>query len=145
MLKYSSFIRQDPEFIHSVETVRAELTSAKPLPVVINGLTGGASDAYVAEAIGDILSKTESPMLVLVPSDEERRRICSMLASQGVAAEEFKPRELVFHNISASCDVDRERLSVLLGLMSGRVRPRHILRTSPVLPRAMIVGYSTIS
>ena len=122
MQKYSSFIRLDREFIQSVETACEALRSPKPLPVVINGLTGGASDAYVAEAIGDICKSSDSPILILTPSDAERRRVLGVLLSFGVDAIEFKPRELIFHNISASCDVDRERLSALLSILSKKSR-----------------------
>ena len=108
--------------MQSVETATAELSREKPLPIVINGLSGGASDAYVVEAIGEIYQRSDSPILVLTPSDAERRRIYGVLTSFGVEALEFKPRELIFHNISASCDVDRERLSVLLSLAAGKAR-----------------------
>ena len=44
-----------------------------------------------------------------------------MLLRSGIKAFEYKPRELVFHNISASHDVDRERLLVLSGVADGSI------------------------
>ena len=56
---------------------------------------------------------------MLTASDAERGRLCRLLCDFGIRALEFKPRDLVFHNISASCDVDRERLSVLDAILRG--------------------------
>ena len=120
MQKISTLIRADREFLHSMETLRAQIAANNSQPIIINGLTGGAQDAYIAEAIIEAREITRSPSLILVGSDSERQRIAAYLSSLGIDSAEFKPREPIFYNISASCDIDRERLSVLLDILIGK-------------------------
>lgn len=117
-MKISSIIRLDGEFAQSISAIRDSLNSGTALPIVINGLSGGAEDAYLLEAVREI-SGRGVPALILVPTDTARHRITEYLRDEGVRAFEYKPRDLVFYNISASCDVDRERLSVLHAIISG--------------------------
>ena len=119
MHSISSLIRQDREFGESIRTLKEQLSAKKPLPLVINGLSGGAADAYLAEAVAEARRASDAPCLLLVGSDTERARTARILSDCGLRTLEFKPRDLVFHNISASCDIDRERLSVLSALMHG--------------------------
>ena len=117
-MKISSTITLDGEFIQSVSAIRESLNGSTPLPIVINGLSGGAEDAYLSEAVRE-LSGRGVPALILVPTDAARHRIAKYLSDEGIRALEYKPRDLVFYNISASCDLDRERLSVLHKVVSG--------------------------
>ena len=126
MLKISSLIRQDREFNSSVVAMEESYARSEALPIVINGLTGGALDAYVTEAVTEgcrILSSRGSlaPVLVLAPTDEEAERVNGQLLSAGVKSARYKLREPVFHNISASHDVDRERLFVLHSVLTGEL------------------------
>ena len=148
-MKIPSIIRLDGEFSESISAIRESLNSTNPLPTVINGLSGGAEDAYLSEAIREITTGG-TPVLVLVPSDAERHRVFEYLRGEGIRAMEYKPRDLVFYNISASCDIDRERLSVLHAIISGEcdavvstpsaaalyTMPREVLRESVVALRA---------
>ena len=133
MFKSSHLIRADGEFSASVEAIEASYLSPTPLPVVVGGLSGGATAAYLTEAVGEavrILSRgaCRVPVLVLVSSDEERERVLLQLTDAGLSARGFKWREPVVHNISASHDIDRERLSVLSSVMSGTCE---VLVTTP--------------
>ena len=102
-----------------METLRAQMKAETPLPLVINGLTRGASLAYLVEAISEVRRHSAAPVLVIVSSDSERERCTSELAMAGIGAVEYKARDLVFHNVSASHDTERERLSVLSRVMRG--------------------------
>ena len=119
-MNISSLIRQDGEFLASVETMRDAFYKNLPLPIAINGLSGGAEDAYLIEAVKEACRLTKT-VLVLVGNEEERERVCSLLCSRGVNALSYKSRDLVFYNIYASHDIDRERLSVLYSISAGEV------------------------
>ena len=67
----SGLIRYDKEFVASLETVKAQLKASEPLPLIINGLTRGASCAYLVEAISEVRAISGSPVLVFVSSDFE--------------------------------------------------------------------------
>ncbi len=114
-----SLIRRDKEFSHSTLAINEQLLANNPLPIVINGLQGGAVQAYLAESVREAKRLTGAPSLVLVRDDASRARLVSAFTAAGIKALEFKSREPIFHNISASADVDRERLSVLLSVCGG--------------------------
>lgn len=119
MKRLSGLIRLDKEFESSLLTLKEQLCANKPKPIIINGLSSGAELAYLAEAIVGKKQYSASPSLILVGSDTERCRIVSYLSGVGIKALEYKSRELVFNNISASHDTERERLSVLSSVMRG--------------------------
>ena len=116
MLKVSRVIRADKEYGASVAAIKAELTAPKPLPVIINGLSGGCTDAYVTECVKD-LSDSGTLTVLLASSEAEGARYTALLSSAGIRTAQYKARDFVFHNISASHDRERERLSVLFGIM----------------------------
>ena len=119
MQKITSLIRQDKEFSAFLSTMKDAFSSSERLPIAVNGLTGGAESAFLAEAVREAVELSASPVLILAESESERQRITDLLLSARLNAKSFKKRDLVFHNIRASHDVDRERLSVLSSIMSG--------------------------
>ncbi len=120
MKRITSLIRFDREFSASVEALLSERRKEKPLPIIVNGLSAGASDAYICEAVHEVFEKTRTPILVLTGTDAERERLLGILSADGINAASYLGREPVFHNISSSHDSERERLSVLLSLLEGK-------------------------
>ena len=118
-MSISEIIRQDREFLAFVDCFRADVKSGTPLPIVINGLSGGAVDAFITETVAENSKAGRRPAIILTSNDTERSELTAMLLRSGVRAAQYKPRELVFHNISASHDVDRERLLVLSACING--------------------------
>ncbi len=119
MKRQTRLIRYDRDFLDSISVLRQELSSDKPLPIVINGLSDGATRAYLSEAILELVGNGAEPPFIIVPSDAEREKLVAYLNSLGISALQYKPREFVFHNISASHDTERERLSVLSKIIFG--------------------------
>ena len=117
MQNLSRIIRLDKEYAASVNTAALQFAAKNPLPLIINGLSAGASVAYLREAISDLKAISHAPALIIVAGEAERQRLASELSSEGLRVIEYKSRDLVFHNISASHDLDRERLSVLSSIM----------------------------
>ena len=113
MKKITSLIRTDGEFKAFLSCMRGAYNSADRLPIAVNGLTGGAESAFVAEAVREAREMSGGPVLLFVESEGERARLTDYLSAAGLRAVGYKKRDLVFHNIRASHDVDRERLSVL--------------------------------
>ena len=145
MIEISSLIRHDREFLSAMDTITCAYKEDRPLPIAINGLAGGAGAVFIREAVRHALSVTGVPVTLFVGSDEERVRLAAYLNAGGVRALEYKHREPVLHNISASHDIERERLSVLSRITSGDVdavvttpsaalsltMPRDVLRIMP--------------
>lgn len=121
MKNITSLITLDREFEASMRAAEEQLRSEECLPLVINGLSGGATCAYICEAVAYLSERTSSPTLILAGSESERDRITSALTARGIRSLGYKPRDFIFHNISASHENERERLSVLLSLISGEL------------------------
>ena len=120
MQKITKLIRSDSEFKSFLSTMR-EAYLGECLPIAVNGLGGGAESAFVVEAVRDAIGISGSPVLILVENESERQRVTEMLKMSGINAVGYKKRDLVFHNIRASHDLDRERLSVLAKVLSDSV------------------------
>ena len=125
MRRITTLIRRDKEFTALSETLAETYRrDGDILPIAVNGLSGGALDACLVETAVEALALhkkagSRAPVLVLVSSEEDMARAERLLGSSGLRCAVYKRRELVFSDISASHDTDRERLSVLSGLASG--------------------------
>ncbi len=120
-MRITELIRCDREYKSVVLALEEQLHTEKPLPLVVNGLQGGASDAFLAEIVRDGRALTGTAVLLLAENEDAAERVCALLSRSGLHAAVFKARDLVFHNISASHDTERERLSVLSSLMTGQI------------------------
>ena len=118
-MNISKIIRQDREFGAFLECFKANMRKESPLPIVVNGLSGGASNAFITETVVENSKESRLPVLILTADDTERSELSAMLMRSGLRVAEYKARELVFHNISASHDIDRERLLVLSHIYDG--------------------------
>lgn len=116
-MRITELIRCDREYKSVILSLEEQLRTEKPLPLVVNGLQGGAGDAFLAEIVRDGRALTGTAVLLLAENEEATERFCTLLTRNGLRAAVFKARDLVFHNISASHDTERERLSVLSSLM----------------------------
>ncbi len=120
-MRLSALIRADREYKGFLSALEEAYASQRSLPIAVNGLTGGAESAFLTESVIEARRISGAPVLVLVGSDAERESVTSFLSEAGLRAAAYKKRDLVFHNIRASHDVDRERLSVLYSVMSGEL------------------------
>ncbi len=119
MHSLTSLIRSDREFSGVLATVKEQFSTPKPLPVIVNGLCDGAAAAFLAESIRETKVLSGCPALVLVGDEEEREKLVSVLTESGISALSFPDRDFVFHNVTASHDTERERLSVLFAVTAG--------------------------
>ena len=123
MRRISSLIRRDREFAALADSMAKAYAQDTLLPIAVNGLTGGARIACLVEAVAEavnLLGKgSHPPVLVLAGNEEERAEVCDALVDAGLRTRVYKSRDLVFSDISASHDVDRERLSVLHEMAEG--------------------------
>lgn len=121
MERLTALLRADAEFRRFLSLIRGGLSKSERLPIAVNGLTGGAEKAFAVETVSEIASLGRGAVLVLCENDTERARLNAVLSDAGLRSREYKKRDLVFHNIKASHDSDRERLSVLYSLTAGEL------------------------
>ena len=121
MQRLSALIRADREYESFLSAMTEAYRSAESYPIAVNGLSGGAEDAFIVESVIEARRLTGAPVLIMTGDESVRERILSSLLSAGLNAVAYKKRDLVFHNIRASHEVDRERLSVLYSLTEGEL------------------------
>ncbi len=112
----SSAIQEDREFRDAVRVLREAYRNEKPLPLLINGLSEGASDAFLAEILREGLSLSRNA-LVLVKSEAEARHYAELLSLLGLPARYYPKRDFNLYPVTASHELERERLSVLHSLL----------------------------
>ena len=119
MERISSLIRTDKEYRDFSDTLRDAYLRSTSYPIVVNGLTGGSEDAFLAEAVIDAVEYSTAPVLVLCGSEEQLLSVHALLSGLDLKVRRFPGRNLVFNNITASHDVERERLDVLYSIAKG--------------------------
>ena len=112
-------ITYDREFKQAMLTLDEQYAARVPLPISASGLSDGALEAFLTEALKTARTISPFPRLILVKDESEGRALAALLSSEGEEACYFPARDFVFLNITASHDTERERLSVLCRLLSG--------------------------
>ncbi len=119
MNRLTKLIRADGEFGDFLVAMRESFHSEECLPIAVNGLTGGAEGAFLAEAVAEARRLSGAPVLVLAESEGDREKLIALLSESGLSTVGYKKRDLVFYNVRASHDIDRERLSALHLIMKN--------------------------
>ena len=115
-------ITLDREFLQAAVTLGEQILSERPLPMAVNGLSGGAQDAFVTELARKAAEFTGQGGVVFVNDEKDAMRTVSLFHAAGLGAVFYPARDFVFYNISASHDTERERLAVLARILSVRKR-----------------------
>ena len=141
----TGLIRADREFPNFLDTLKASFKAVDGLPIAVNGLSGGAEDAFLVEGVVEARRLSPSPVLILVGGEAERLRVLSLLQDAGISALGYKAREFNFHTVGASHDLERERLSVLSEIANGT--PDAIVTTPSALcqytiPESLLISLS---
>ncbi len=120
MQKLTALIREDKEYRSFLDTLRETFRATEKFyPIAVNGLSGGAEVAFIAESIKEAKKISGAPSIIFVSGDAERASLVESLADLGLNVLGYKRRDRVFHNIRASHDIERERLSVLSAVSAG--------------------------
>ncbi|MBR5615566.1 MAG: transcription-repair coupling factor [Clostridia bacterium] len=117
MTLLTQIIRADREYAQLLETATKQFKAPKTLPILINGLCEGASDAMLASLLCDLPRK--SCALIVCPEEKDCVRVNAMLRRFGQRSTFFIGRDFTFYNITASHEYEHERLDVLFALLNG--------------------------
>ncbi len=120
MPSFYNIISSDGEYTGFEKCLLDTLGANKMLPIAVNGLTGGALSAFILNTVHSLKERSGKRALILTPDTKLQERLSGLLSKHGLEALRYKPRDLVFNNIGASHDIERERLLVLSRLSSGR-------------------------
>ncbi|MBQ8858437.1 MAG: transcription-repair coupling factor [Clostridia bacterium] len=111
-------IRAEREFGAVLTVTEEQFAAARPLPLLVNGLGGGAQAAFLAAYLQE-QAKAGRTAVVLTADDATAARAAATLSAAGLRAAAYPTRDYVLHHITASHGIERERLFVLHALLSG--------------------------
>ena len=123
----ASSLLLDREFVSMTETFEAQLTAQRPLPVAVNGLTGGTMNA-AALLMAERAMTSGGVLLLLAENERVCRALSAFLTESGVPSAVYPYRDMIMHPVTASHEHDRARLSVLSGILHGKL---HAVVTTP--------------
>ena len=123
----ASSLLLDREFVSMTETFEAQLTAQRPLPVAVNGLTGGTMNA-AALLMAERAMASGGVLLLLAENERVCRALSAFLTESGVPSAVYPYRDMIMHPVTASHEHDRARLSVLSGILHGKL---HAVVTTP--------------
>ncbi len=119
-MKITQLLHADRLFGDMLNALAEQMAAPVPLPLIVNGLAGGASDALCAETARRVRAGG-APVLFLAPSEQEAQRLTAMLEDAGIHALHFAARDLTLYEYSASHVYERERLFVLHALAENKL------------------------
>ncbi|MBR2444819.1 MAG: transcription-repair coupling factor [Clostridia bacterium] len=94
-----------------------ELTKEKtPLPLLVDGVSDGAFFALAYSLISDIRAKAKSPLLLLTGEERRGYKLNEFLQKCGVKSEFYPKRDFNFYDLTASHELEHERLKTLSGI-----------------------------
>ncbi|MBQ7907309.1 MAG: transcription-repair coupling factor [Clostridia bacterium] len=94
-----------------------ELSKEKtPLPLLVDGVSDGALYSLVFSLCQDIRAKSKKPLLLLTGEERRGAKLNEFLQKCGLKSEFYPKRDFNFYDLTASHDLEHERLKVLSGV-----------------------------
>ncbi len=89
--------------------------TGKRFPILVSGLSDGATAAFYAAFLSDLASRSSvaMPTLAILPSEKECAHMTAAMQDYGVRAVTYTMRDMVLQNIVASHEFEHERLATL--------------------------------
>ncbi len=109
-------IRNEKEYRSVLSNVLTQLSSERPHPMSVTGLSEGAAEVFYTELISDIKQNTGKGVLLVCPDEKIQHRLKNTFESCGKRCLVYPYRDFVFHNITASHEYEHDRLNVLYSI-----------------------------
>lgn len=91
------------------------------LPLLVDGVSDGAIYSLLFSLTEDIKKRTKSPLLILTGEERRANKLNEYLKKSGIKSEFYPVRDFNFYDITASHDVEHERLRVLCGIITNEI------------------------
>lgn len=91
------------------------------LPLLVDGVSEGALYSLLYSLTDDIKSIKRSPILILVGEERKANKLNEFLKKTGLKCEFFPVRDFNFYDMTASHELEYERLRVLSGVLFNSV------------------------
>ena len=87
----------------------------KPLPLLVEGVSEGALYSLTYSLVTDIKKVTGKPVLILIGEERRANKLNEFFKKCSLKSELYPVRDFNFYDMTASHELEHERLKVLVG------------------------------
>ena len=120
--EFISAINKTSTYTRLITRYKELVNANTPLPLLVDGVCDGALYSLIYSLCEDTYKIKPAPILILVGEEKKGGRICEFLNANGISAELFPYRDFNFFDMTASHDLEYERLKILGSLASKNAR-----------------------
>ena len=114
-------IKLSPQYKLLVNRLRELRESNKPLPLLVDGVSDGALYSLIFSLIKEIKDLSGKPALILVPEERRANKLNEFFKRCALKSELYPVRDFNFYDMTASRELEHERLKVLSGVFLGDI------------------------
>ncbi|MBQ8546711.1 MAG: transcription-repair coupling factor [Clostridia bacterium] len=114
-----SSIKEAPQYSALFSRLKELKGEKTPLPLLVDGVSDGAMYSLLYSLLTDLRSEYKKTILVLVGEERRANKLNEFFKKCGVKSEFYPIRDFNFYNLTASHDLEHERLKVLSGVLFG--------------------------
>ena len=112
-------IKGTSEYISLTAALSEQRERGKILPLLVNGVSGGALFALTYSLISHLKKEYGRTVLFVVPEQREANRINDFFLRSGLNTAFYPYRDLNFYDMTSSRELEHERLRILCGILSS--------------------------
>ncbi|MBQ7761418.1 MAG: transcription-repair coupling factor [Clostridia bacterium] len=112
-------IKLSPKYKELVQRLDELKKSGLQLPLLVDGVSEGALYALSASLVEDIRKKYNQTILFLVSDERQANKLNDFFNKIGLKSEFYQTRDFNFYDITASHELEHERLKILAGILNS--------------------------
>ena len=112
-------IKSTPQYKALLARLEELKSSDTSLPLLVNGVCDGAQCALIHSLVYDLRTKYKKSVLIIMPEERNANRLNDFFKKSGMRCELYPVRDFNFFDMTASRELEYDRLKVLSGVASG--------------------------
>ena len=113
----NGLIRLSPEYKSLIARYQEQVKTGSTLPLLVDGVSDGALYSLLFSLISDTRKEKKKPILILVGEERRGAKLNEFLRKAEIKSEFYPVRDFNFYDLTASRDLEHERLRVLSGVL----------------------------
>ena len=112
-------IRATSQYKELFSKLEVLLSNGTHLPLLVNGLCDGSECALIYSLVKDIRAKSNQTVLIIIPEERKANRLNDFFKKCQLRCELYPMRDFNFYDMTASRELEQQRLQVLNGVALG--------------------------